>query len=218
MNTSLYIRSLVPGTAVYMWTSDGSWTTVPADTKTPPPWLANQAGLLVSAISAINVDSWLSLLSGLEVVHKDVVFDAQEAWKETTYRRIHVKRWEKLSAPRPTLGDMPGEPLLIATQHGGVTYGLSLGKKGYGGWYELSDVPDLSDKKHFELWDYTVYIMQEPVSLTCGEIKRAICATFDCLLTYSSDFTEAKQYLAYATPLMKEMWERRNTKNGENGS
>lgn len=218
MNTSLYVRSLVPGTGIYMWSSESVWTYAPANTKTPPaPWLANQAGLLVSAVSAINIDDWRSLMFGLDMVHKDLVLDSQRVWKDTSYKSIHQKRWDKLATPRPTLGDMPGDPILIATASGGFTYGLSLGGKGYGGWYALRSVPDLSDKKHFSLWDYTIYIMKEPVELTAGDTKRMLCSTFDCLLTYSSDFTEAKQYLAYAMPIMKQMWERRKN-SGQNSA
>lgn len=207
MKATIYMKSLAPDSEVLAWTTGGCWENLPAGYKIPGSlWLANQAGLQVGCVASIDIDSWTSLLAGLNFVHKELVAGARSMWADVTYHNIHPLRWNKLAEPRPTGGDIPGEPLLIAARTNGLTYGLALGDGGYGGWYQLDKVPDLSGHKHFDLWDYCIYIMKEPVTLTVSQAKRMLTSTFDCLLTYDSTFTDAKQYLAYATPVMKELW------------
>lgn len=218
MQTPLYLRSLCPGTPVYAWQCAGPWECL--DPSVPLPggmFLSNQAGLQVGCHGAVDVDSFCSLLHRLPDIHKDLFLDAVSIVGLRNTRNIHVRRWEKLSNPRPmqTAPQRTSILTLYTARPDGETYVFNCTRKANGGWYPIDAIPDIEYQEEFSMWEYTVYVppVVIPVTIPAAVAKRLITSIFDNLFCYDLTDASLMSYLVYAQPLMKQLWE-----GGKNGA
>lgn len=210
MAIPVFIRSLLPKSSVYFFSSDEIWESVGKEKFPRFPWLSNQTGLQVAVADTYMLNpaqDLPGLLTRLPFIVEDLVVEAVQevGLKHTT--SINSLRWLKLSQPRPTFD--VGTPCIAWAKRGKNSYGLSIQADGRGGWHAVPEIPD-TVREAGNFWNYTLYVDPSTPSermLPCA-IKRIVTSTLDHLYCYDSKDCVAKSYLCYAQPRMKQIWEK----------
>lgn len=214
MRTPVFIKSMCPNTGIYTWQAGGVWDYCDAKIFQPATYfLANQVGMQVGCLGAVDVDRFQGLLGGLPMIHSDLYLDAVEVVGLRNVDSVNPLRWLKLQRPRPAQkpAQLSGLLTLYAKGKDGVCYQFDGDTAGHGGWFVVPQIPDVEMVEEFPMWSYTVYVPKsdKPFVLPAHCCKRLVTSTFDNLFLYDTTDASLMSYLIYAQPMMRAIWERR---------